>query len=305
MSISLKAPHPPAPGRPAGAIASATRPGGGVGSPRVVIEIAPSRGWHAPDLREVWMYRDLLYILVWRDLKVRYRQTVLGAVWVMGQPLLTVVIFTLLFNRLARIEAGGDLPYAVFVLAGILPWTYFATAVQGSGNSLLGSAHLVSKVYFPRLLIPASFVVTALVDLGVSSLLLGGLMAIYRIVPAPTIVLLPLVVLVAMTLALGVGLWLAALNVEYRDVRVLIPFLLQVWMYATPVVYPLRMLPEAWRPLAYLNPATGIVEAFRACLLGTPVSTWAIGSSSAAAVVLLGGGALFFRRMERRFADVI
>jgi lipopolysaccharide transport system permease protein len=271
-----------------------------------VIDIEPTRGWRAINLADLWRYRELLYILVWRDLKVRYRQTLLGALWVMGQPLLTMVIFTVLFNRLARIEAGGGVPYAVFVLAGLLPWTFFSAGVTNSGNSLIGSAHLISKVYFPRLIIPASAVLAALADFGVSCLVLAGLMAWYQVVPSVGVLLLPAVVALAVLLATGVGLWLSALNVEYRDVRVVIPFLMQFWMYATPVVYPMHLLPEHWRPFVALNPLTGVVEAFRACLLGTTEIPWlALGWSTLAGLALFVSGAYFFRRTERQFADLL
>lgn len=269
------------------------------------VTISPTKGWRFPDLQELWRYRDLLNVLVWRDLKVRYRQTILGAVWVMGQPLLTVVIFTLLFNRLARIQTGTSTPYSVYVLSGLLPWTYFSSAVQGSANSLLGSSHLISKVYFPRLLIPTSFVVTALVDFGVSCVLLGGLMAYHGIIPGMSILLLPIAVALALTFALGCGLWLAALNVEYRDIRVIIPFILQLWMYATPIVYPLHMLPGKWQAIAYLNPMTGIVGLFRYAVLKTQPSAFGVTVSAVAATVVLSSGTFFFSRMERRFADVI
>lgn len=267
--------------------------------------IQPTHGWRSVDLRELWAYRDLLLIFAWRDLKVRYRQTVLGAVWVMGQPLVTMLIFTLLFSRVAKLRADAGLPYPLFVLAGIVLWNFVSGAILRSGNSLLGTAHLISKVYFPRLLVPLSNVATDFVDFAIAALLVIPLMLWYGVYPGFGILLAPLVVLVAGAFALGVGLWIAALNVEYRDVRVVIPWVLQVAMYATPVVYPLSALPERYRWLAVLNPMTGLVEAFRATLFGGTVAAPMLLWSIAASLLLLVSGAFYFRRMERLFADVL
>ena len=274
-------------------------------APAPHLVIRPSRGWRAIDLRELWLYRELLFVFAWRDVKVRYRQTVLGAVWVMGQPLVTMLIFTLVFHRVARFKADNDVPYAVFVLAGVVLWNFISGAIARIGNSLIGSSFLISKVYFPRLLVPVSNAVTDVVDFAVAALLLIPLMAWYRIAPSPLILLTPLVVVVATILALGVGLWIAALNVEYRDVRVVVPFILQLAMYATPVVYPLSALPERYRVVALLNPATGIIEAFRGMILGTPIPMGGLAWSVAASLLCLLSGAFYFRRMERLFADVI
>lgn len=271
---------------------------------QVTVEIAPSGPWRGVNLRELWEYRELLQILVWRDLKVRYRQTALGALWVMGQPLLFTLLFTLVFNRLARIDIPG-LPYAAYALAGLLPWNFFSAGVMAAANSLVGNASLITKVYFPRVLVPAAGVLGALADLGVAALLLAAVLAWYGIVPSGNVVLLPLVVLLAAALTLGLGLWLAALNVKYRDVRVVIPFALQVWMYATPVVYPLQLLPQPWRSLAQFNPALGVVEGFRWCVFGGPAPLLALGVTLAAAAALIASGVLVFRRMEREFVDVI
>lgn len=265
--------------------------------------IQPTRGWRAIDLGELWAYRELLLIFAWRDLKVRYRQTLLGAVWVMGQPLVTMLIFTLLFNRIARLPSATGVPYPLFVLAGVLLWNFIAGAIQRSGNSLLGATHLISKVYFPRLVIPLSNVITDAVDLGVSALLLVPLMLWYGLFPGASILLAPLVVIAAGILAVGAGLWLAALNVEYRDIRVIIPWILQIAMYVAPVVYPLSAVPEKYRWLAVLNPATGLIEAFRGALFGTHVDLTPLVWSVVAAVLLFVSGALYFRRMERQFAD--
>jgi len=271
---------------------------------QVTVEIAPSGPWRGVNLRELWEYRELLQILVWRDLKVRYRQTALGALWVMGQPLLFTLLFTLVFNRLARIDIPG-LPYAAYALAGLLPWNFFSAGVMAAANSLVGNASLITKVYFPRVLVPAAGVLGALADLGVAALLLAAVLAWYGIVPSGNVVLLPLVVLLAAALTLWLGLWLAALNVKYRDVRVVIPFALQVWMYATPVVYPLQLLPQPWRSLAQFNPALGVVEGFRWCVFGGPAPLLALGVTLAAAAALIASGVLVFRRMEREFVDVI
>jgi lipopolysaccharide transport system permease protein len=270
---------------------------------RVVVQ--PTTGWRGIDLGELWSYRDLLYIFAWRDLKVRYRQTLLGVVWVVGQPLVTMIIFTVLFHRVARFEAGGNVPYSLFVLSGVLIWNFITGVILRAGNSLIGAAHLISKVYFPRLLVPLSNVAADAADLGFGAVLLMALMARYRFFPGPEILLAPLVVLLAVIFALGAGLWIAALNVEYRDVRVVIPWVLQVAMYVTPVVYPLSALPPRYRALAGLNPATGVVEAFRATLLGTPVNGVALAWSLTFSAVAFVGGAFYFRRVERRFADVL
>ena len=274
-------------------------------SEAAIVHIAPNRGWRALNLGELWPFRELLAILVWRDLKVRYRQTILGAAWILGQPLLTMLIFTFIFNRLAKIDSGSVVPYEIFVLTGLLPWNFFVAAVQNSGNSLIGNTHLISKVYFPRLLVPTSAILAALVDLAVCCLLLAIMLIWYAIPIVINIVVLPAVIVLACGLSLGMGLWLSALNVEYRDIRVVMPFLLQMWMFATPVVYPLHLLPERYQFLASLNPMTGVVEAFRWCLIGTPLPANALAFSITAMLGLLLSGAFYFRRMERRFVDLL
>ena len=267
--------------------------------------LRPSRGWRALDLGELWHYRELLYIFAWRDLKVRYRQTFLGALWVIGQPALSMLIFTFLFNRVARFPGPPGVPYPVFVLSGLLMWNFFANGVSKAGHSLIGQSFLISKVYFPRLIIPLSGTIVEVVDLGVTGLLLAALMIWSGVVPGAAIVALPFIVLLAALLAIGTGLWAAALNVEYRDVRLLIPFLLQLGMWATPVVYPLSMLPERYRAIAVINPMTGIVEAFRASLFGGPLPWAALVVSAGITAVVLVTGLYYFRRMERLFADVL
>lgn len=272
-------------------------------APTVVIE--PTTGWRSLGLREIWAFRDLIYIFAWRDLKVRYRQTLLGALWVMGQPLVTMLIFTLLFNRVARLQTGSSTPYPLFVLAGILIWTFVAGAIMRAGNSLIGASYLISKVYLPRLIIPLSNVVIDAVDLAVGAILLVPMMLWFGIAPGIGILLAPVVVALAGILALGAGLWIAALNVEYRDVRIVIPWLLQIAMFVTPVAYPLSAIPQRYRWIAGLNPAAAIVESFRAALFGTSVAPLSLLWSAAAGVGLLLSGALYFRRVERRFADIL
>lgn len=273
--------------------------------PARTLVIEPTRGWRAIDLRELWAYRDLLLVFAWRDLKVRYRQTFLGAVWVMGQPLVTMVIFSILFNRVAKLRADAGIPYPLFVLSGLLIWNFVAGAIMRSGNSLLGASHLISKVYFPRLVVPLSNVVTDIVDFAVAALLLIPLLAWYGVAPAATVLFTPLLVGLAGIFALGIGLWIAALNVEYRDVRIVLPWILQIAMYATPVVYPLSALPDRYRWVALANPMTGIIEGFRAALFGHALPYDALIWSIAASLLLLASGAYYFRRMERLFADIL
>jgi lipopolysaccharide transport system permease protein len=269
-----------------------------------VVTIAPSGRWRGVDLRELWRYRELLQILVWRDLTVRYRQTVLGVMWVMAQPLFTTVFFTLVFHHVARVEVD-DIPYGIFALSGILPWTFMAAGLQGAANSLVGNASLITKVYFPRVIIPLAALLASLADLGVLALLLAAAFVAYGIWPTGPVWLLPLAVLLPFAFTLGLGLWLAALNVKYRDVRVIIPFALQVWMYATPVVYPSTLVPEGWRWLLQLNPAQGAVETFRWTLFGGTPPIGAMLVTTAFTAVLLVTGVVAFRAMEREFVDVI
>jgi len=272
-------------------------------APTIVIE--PSRGWVSLQLRALWEYRELLYFLIWRDLKIRYKQTVLGAAWAVIQPLAAMVIFTLIFGRLARIPSDG-IPYPIFSYCALLPWNYFATALDRSSTSLVNNAQLLSKVYFPRLVIPLAGVAAGLVDFGIAFLVLIGLMLFYGVAPTAATLALPAFLLLAMATALGVSLWLSALNVQYRDVRYVIPFLVQFWMYATPVVYPSSLIPERWRVLYGLNPMVGVVEGFRWALLGQGASPGPMLAASMAMVLLiLVSGAFYFRHMEKTFADVV
>ena len=270
-----------------------------------VLRIEPSRGWVSLRLNELWDYRELLYFLVWRDIKVRYKQTELGAIWAVLQPMLTMLVFSVFFGRLAKMPSDG-IPYPVFVYAALLPWQLFSYALTESANSLVGSQNLIKKVYFPRLVVPLSSVLSGLVDFAISFVVLLGLMAYYGIRPTAAIAVLPLFVLFALATALSVGLWLSALNVEFRDVRYTIPFLTQFWMFATPVAYPSSLVPEKWRVFLGLNPMAGVVEGFRWALLGKSDAPgpllWV---SLAAVILLLSGGLAYFRRMEKTFADVV
>lgn len=267
-------------------------------------EIRGSHGWSDLGLGELWQRRELVYFLVWRDIKVRYKQTVLGAAWALLQPLFAMFAFTLVFGKLARMPSGG-IPYPLFSLAGLVPWMFFVFAVSESGNSMVGSQHLIKKVYFPRLAIPLGTILAGLVDFTLALVLLVIVMAWYGVVPEPRALALPLFVLLALVAALGLGLWLAALNVLYRDIRYVIPFLMQMLLFATPVAYPTSLLPEPFRTLSGLNPMTGVVNGFRWALLGADAPSATVWLSAAVAAGLCVSGALFFRLMERRFADVV
>lgn len=270
--------------------------------------IRPSRGWGLPDLGELWHYRELIYFLVWRDVKVRYKQTALGAAWAVIQPLATMGVFSVFFGNLAGVPSDG-VPYPLFALAALVPWTFFSQGLIQSSNSLVGSQNLVSKVYFPRLAIPLAAVLAGLVDFLVAFALLLGALAFYRVAPngpAGRVAWLPLFVLLALVTSLGVGLWLSAWSVRYRDVRYLVPFLAQLWLLATPVAYPASLLSEPWRTVYGINPMAGVVEGFRWSLLGTGTGPGPLAWVSAGvAVALLVSGLAVFRRQERTFADLI
>jgi lipopolysaccharide transport system permease protein len=268
------------------------------------IVIRPSAGWVPLKLKELWEYRELLYFLVWRDVKVRYKQTVLGAAWAVIQPFFTMVVFSIFFGRLAGMPSDG-LPYPIFAYCALLPWQLFSHAMMESGNSLVANQNLITKVYFPRLVIPLSAVLAGLVDFGIAFLVLLGMMAYYGMAPTTAVATLPLFILLAIATALAVGLWLSALNVQYRDVRYTIPFLTQFWLFATPIAYPSSLVPEGWRTLYGLNPMAGVVEGFRWALLGTNAPGPMLAVSVAVVLVLLIGGLYYFRRMEKTFADVV
>lgn len=266
--------------------------------------IEPPRGWRMLDWRELWAYRELLWVLTMRDIKVRYKQTVLGAAWAIIRPFITMVIFSVVFGQLAKMPSDGY-PYPVFVYAGLLPWTFFATAIGTSGQSLVGSAHLVSKVYFPRLIIPLSSVGAGLVDLLVSTGILMLMMLWYGVGWSVNLLAAPLLLLAVVFIALGVGTLLSALTVAYRDFTHLTPFVVQIWMYITPVIFPVSLVPERWQWLLYLNPMTGLVEGFRSAFLGKPFDLQGLAISFAIAIAVFAVGVAYFEKVERRFADII
>src|ERR1041384_8077806 len=270
-----------------------------------ILNIEPSNTWVSLKLGELWQYRELLYFLIWRDIKVRYKQTALGAAWAIIQPLFSMLIFSLFFGRLAKMPSDG-IPYPLFSLAALVPWTFFANGLNQSSNSLVASANLLKKVYFPRLVIPIATVLAGVVDFALSFVVLLGLMAFYGIAPTINLLWMPLFLLLALVTSLAVGLWMSALNVKYRDVRYIVPFVIQVWMFSTPIVYPSSLLPASWRTIYGLNPMVGVVEGFRWALLGTnTVPGFMIAVSSIAALLILIGGAFYFRHMEKSFADIV
>jgi lipopolysaccharide transport system permease protein len=282
-----------------------TMSAGSGGQPMPLLEIAPTKGWVALRLREFWDYRELLYFLTVREIKVRYKQTAIGAAWALIQPLFTMLIFSLFFGRLAKVPSDG-VPYSIFCFTALVPWTMFANGIQQSSNSLVGNANLITKVYFPRLTVPISSVLSGLVDFALAFLLLLAFMLYKGFVPNAHAIWLPAFLFLAVVSSLGVGLWLSALNVEYRDIRYVVPFLMQIWLFATPVAYPSSLLKEPWRTIYGLNPMVGVVEGFRWALLGTGSRPGPmLAASSAAALVILFTGAMYFRRMERYFADII
>lgn len=292
--------------------------------PEVLIQ--PSKGWINLNLGEIWTYRELLFFLIWRDVSVRYKQTILGGLWAIIQPVATMIVFSIFFGNLAQVPSDG-LPYPLFAFAALVPWTFFANGLQGASNSLVSSAHLITKVYFPRLVIPTAAVVAGIVDFGLAFIVLLVLMLIYGRVPSLNILWLPFFVLLALCTALGVGLWLAALNVQFRDIRYVIPFLTQFWLFITPVAYSSNLLTvEPWRTLYGLNPMVGVVEGFRWALLSSkpppnplmigifhwtllsperPPNPLMIAVSIVTVALLLVSGAFYFRRMESKFADIV
>ncbi|MBS1790804.1 MAG: ABC transporter permease [Acidobacteria bacterium] len=271
--------------------------------PYLVIE--PGRGWVSLKLGELWVYRELLYFLTWRDIKVRYKQTALGAAWAIIQPLFTMLVFSVFFGRLAKIPSDG-IPYPIFSFAALVPWTFFANGLSQSSNSLVGSSNLLTKVYFPRLVIPISTVISGFVDFALSFAMLLLMMIYYGKTPTLNIIWLPFFLLLALVTALGVGLWLSALNVEFRDVRYVVPFITQFWMLATPIAYPSTMLSEPWRTLYGLNPMVGVIEGFRWALLGSGNKPGLmVAVSTVASILVLISGAYYFKRMERNFADIV
>jgi lipopolysaccharide transport system permease protein len=267
--------------------------------------VAPSSGWVSLNLGEVWAYRELLFFLTWRDIKVRYKQTVLGAAWAIIQPFLTMVVFSLFFGKLANVPSDG-LPYPIFSYAALVPWTFFANGLTQSSNSLVGSANLIKKIYFPRLVVPLASVLSGAVDFLLAFVVLLGMMLYYGIFPTVQVIWLPAFLLLAFTTSLGVGLWFSAMNVQFRDVRYIIPFLIQIWLFITPIAYSSTLLPQPWRTLYGVNPMAGVVEGFRWALLGTESTPVAmILLSALVSLALLLSGTFYFRRMEKTFADVV
>jgi len=274
-------------------------------SPEGVVFVRPPGGGLSVGLRELWEYRELVYFLTWRDIKVRYKQTALGASWAIIQPFFTMIVFSLFFGQLAKVPSDG-IPYPIFSYTALVPWTFFAHGISQSANSLVGNANLITKVYFPRLVVPLSGVISGAVDFGLAFVVLLGMMAFYGLWPTWAVLWLPLLLLLAFVTALGVGLWLSALNVQFRDVRYAVPFLIQFWLFATPIAYPSSLLSEGWRMIYALNPMVGVAEGFRWALLGTQTAPGpVIFVSLLAALATLISGAFYFRRMEETFADVV
>ena len=271
----------------------------------VLTVIEPKPGWRGIELGELWRYRELLYFLTWRDVKVRYKQTVLGAAWAILQPVLAMVVFTVFFGKLGRLEQHVDVPYPIFVYAALLPWTFFANGVTTSGQSLVNQSRLISKIYFPRLLVPMSSVGAGLVDLAISFCVLLALMVGYGVSFGWGLLLVPFLVAGTVIAALGIGFVLAALTVAYRDFRYVIPFMVQMGMFVSPVAYPFKVIPEEWRLLYSLNPMAGIISGFRSAILNEPFRLDCLGVSLAAALLTFVAGAFYFRRVERRFADIV
>ncbi|HAF13523.1 MAG TPA: phosphate ABC transporter permease [Blastocatellia bacterium] len=270
--------------------------------PLAIIE--PTKGLVSLNLVELWTYRELLYFLTWRDVKVRYKQTVLGAAWAILQPLFMMIIFSLFFGRLAGVDSKG-VPYPLFALAGLVPWTFFANAVTSSGNSLVGSANLITKVYFPRVLVPAAAVVAGLVDFIIAFLTLVGAMLYYKVGLTLNILMLPMLVMLTTLFALAVGMWMSALNVKYRDVRFALPFVIQIWLFVSSVIVPSTALPQKWRWLLSLNPMSAIVESYRAALFGLPFNWQTLGIATVITLAVLTYSAYSFHRVEKTFADII
>ena len=272
---------------------------------RPLVTIEPGRTWAAVSFRELWSYRELFYFLIWRDIKVRYKQTIVGFTWVVVQPLFQTLVFTIFFGMLAGLPSDG-IPYPVFAFAGLLPWTFFTRAVGSSGNSLVGSSNLITKVYFPRIIIPGASVLSGLVDSAISFCVLLGLMAYYHVSLTWAILMLPFLVVLLTLFALGIGMWLSAINVKYRDVGQILPLVLQFWMYASPVLYASSLIPAKWHWVMVINPMTGFLEGFRAAILGRTAFNWkALALSTVVTLAVLIYSSYAFKRMERTFADIV
>ena len=270
-----------------------------------VLRIEPSSGWASLNFKELWIYRELFYFLTWRDIKVRYKQTELGIAWAVIQPFLTMVIFSLFFGRLAKIPSDG-IPYPIFAFTALVPWIFFANGLTQASNSLVGNSNLITKVYFPRIMIPISSVLSGAIDFALAFTVLFGMILYYHLSVTLTILYLPYYLLLALITALGAGLWFSALNVRYRDVRFVVPFIIQIWMFATPIAYPASLIPGRWRLLYGLNPMVGVVDGFRWMLTGTQIqASPVVAVSTAVALATLITGALYFKRVEKTFADVV
>ncbi|OQY31702.1 MAG: phosphate ABC transporter permease [Anaerolineaceae bacterium 4572_5.1] len=272
-----------------------------------IIDIHPTSGWSALKLRELWRYRELMFFLTWRDIKVRYKQTLLGAAWAIIRPLVTMIVFTLIFGRVAKLDSEG-MPYQLFSFTALLPWQLFSKALSDTSNSMVANRNMITKIYFPRLVIPFSSIISGLVDFGIAFVILIGMMFYYGVKPTSAIWTLPLFLVLALLTALGVGLWFSALNVQFRDVGYLIPFLTQVWLYATPVAYSAQIVSPKWQAVYALNPMAGVVQGFRWALLGTDLGANAsltLSLSVLISILILISGLFYFRRMERTFADVV
>lgn len=284
-------------------MAESTLPQGSDAPPLI---LKPTRGWASLNLRDLWVYRELVYFLTWRDLKVRYKQTLLGAVWAIIRPVMQMVVFTFLFGRLGQFDARVDVPYPIFSFTGLLPWGLFSKALSDAGHSLVLNRSMITKVYFPRLIVPLSSVLSGVVDFAIAFVVLLGMMVYYGITPTPAVWTLPLFLALALITALGVGLWLSTLHVLYRDVGYVLPYLTQFWLFLTPIIYPSSEIPQQWQLVYALNPMVGVVEGFRWALLGTQTAPGAtILVSTLISMIVLITGALYFRRMERTFADMI
>src|SRR5215216_6278004 len=270
--------------------------------PLVVIQ--PTRNWRLVSLRDLWAYRELLFFLTWRDVKVRYKQTALGAAWAVLQPLFMMIIFTIFFGRLAGVDSAG-IPYPLFALAGLAPWTFFSNSITASGSSLVGSANLITKVYFPRLIVPAAAMLAGLVDFLLAFLMLVLLMLYYRVTPTVQLLFLPVLILLTALFSLGVGTWMSALNVKYRDVRFALPFLIQLWLFVSSVILPSSSVPQKWRWLLNLNPMSAIIEGYRSALFGLPFDWPALSIAAVLTLLVLLYAIYAFSRVERSFADII
>lgn len=271
---------------------------------RPLVTIEPPAAWELIDLRELWRNRELLYLLTWRDIKVRYKQTVLGVAWVLLQPLMMTLVFSVILGVLARVPSGG-VPYPLLVYVGLLPWTFFSAALSASGLSIVGNSHLITKVYFPRLLVPISAVTARLLDFAIGFAILAGMMVYYRVALTVNVLILPIPILLVVVLATGLGIFVSAINVKYRDVGFILPVLIQIWMYVSPVLYSSELIPYKWRRIYALNPLVGIVEGFRSAVLGSTINWFAIGVSTVTSVFFLVTALLIFRRIEKSFADII